>query len=333
VPVIVLSMVLVVVGFVTLMLGVLSVGDEPLQFVYASIAACILAAVALIIGVLRGRPSKKPAVESGGTGKDAAWSGASAWNESGQEATGVIERDEPAAEQAAPRVQVVSAQEAAVESRQDGSRQDGGDAGWAPDDDATQQTPAAQDGSEVDDVVVVPKKRTAAAATSEDSSAAEGERDVDEPVVSPEGAEVVTAEEARTDAEEPAAPAAKKATAKKAAAKKATKRSAKKATAKKATAKKATAKKAAKAAPAKKAIKKASSSASAPTAGGDAAGSEAQKLEDVLGNVSGVGPTKRSALLERFGSYRALQEASEKDIAEIDGISATLAARIKRAVQ
>jgi hypothetical protein len=66
--VIVISMLLVIIAFVTLMLGVLNItiaGVEPLTFVYATIAACLLAGLFLVVGVLRSRPSRKPAVASG----------------------------------------------------------------------------------------------------------------------------------------------------------------------------------------------------------------------------------------------------------------------------
>jgi predicted flap endonuclease-1-like 5' DNA nuclease len=341
VPVIVLSMVLVVVGFVTLMLGVLSVGDEPLQFVYVSIAACILAAIALIVGVLRGRPSKKPAVESGGSGKDAAWSGASAWNESAQQGTGVIEREEPggeAATEASPRVQVVSAEEAATDSGETPQES------WAPADDAPQTSAAPEDTvageGAADEMVVVPKRtvRPAADGTAEEAGVEEtaagdgsaGDADgADEAVVSADGAEIVTADEAREDA---ATPAPAKKSAKKAAAKKSAKKSAKKAAAKK-SAKKSAKKAAAKAAPAKKAIAKRSAAAAPAAVPAAVSASEAQKIEDVLGNVSGVGPAKRRKLLEHFGTFSALQEASQKDLAAIEGISETLAARIRKAVR
>lgn len=106
---IVLSMLLVVVGLVALLLGVFGVSDEPLQFVYGSIAACLIAAVLLVLGVLRGRPSRKPLVTGGG--QDASWAGASAWT-TDPSREGPLSRDEPDARTAAsgadiPPVEVV----------------------------------------------------------------------------------------------------------------------------------------------------------------------------------------------------------------------------------
>lgn len=73
---IVVSMLLVLVGLVTLLLGVFQVGDQPLQFVYASIVSCVIAAVLLVVGVVRNRPSRKPVAVTGGDVRRASWSGA-----------------------------------------------------------------------------------------------------------------------------------------------------------------------------------------------------------------------------------------------------------------
>jgi len=48
-----------------------------------------------------------------------------------------------------------------------------------------------------------------------------------------------------------------------------------------------------------------------------------------LEEIEGIGPTRRRALLRRFGSSKAISEASATDLARVDGISATLADRIK----
>lgn len=99
---IVISIALVLVGFVTLMLGVLGVGERPLEFVYASIGACLLAAVLLAAGVLRGRPSSRPPAAEGGDRPT--WSGA------------VPPRPAPSGPAGRPEdshVQVLSAREAA----------------------------------------------------------------------------------------------------------------------------------------------------------------------------------------------------------------------------
>lgn len=74
------SMLLVIVGFVLLVLGVLEVGGQPLTLVYASIGACLVAALLLVVGVLRGRPSRRSSPPAA-TGADASWAGATAWSE------------------------------------------------------------------------------------------------------------------------------------------------------------------------------------------------------------------------------------------------------------
>jgi hypothetical protein len=96
--VIVISMLLVIIAFVTLMLGVLNItiaGVEPLTFVYATIAACLLAGLFLVVGVLRSRPSRKPAVASGDKAREPSWSGASLWQPDEQGAP--RDRQEPEA--------------------------------------------------------------------------------------------------------------------------------------------------------------------------------------------------------------------------------------------
>ncbi len=302
-------MVLVVVGFVLLMLGVLGVGETPLDFVYYSIGACLLAAVFLIVGVIRGRPSKKPVAASGGDGKEASWSGASAWND-GIEAqpgdrsasTAVLDRDQPAGEDK-PRVQVVAAQDLAGDESapadetrtDDATAEDAGpDDGWAPEqverEAAAQprEEPADATAADEDEVVVVPK----ASAVGRTGG----------------GSHAVTAEDiarARAGATAPV----RKSSARQATAKKAT---AKKATAKRATGTKATAKKV---------------SAKKPAAA--SVGSEAQKFEDALAGVSGVGAAKRRQLAEHFGSYARLRSASTQELAQVQGISHTLATRIR----
>ncbi len=48
-----------------------------------------------------------------------------------------------------------------------------------------------------------------------------------------------------------------------------------------------------------------------------------------LGEIPGVGPVRQRALLEEFGSVRALREAAPDDIARVRGFSEALAGRIK----
>lgn len=74
---IVASLLLVIAAAVTLLVGLLD--REVIQWVYASIACCLLAGLLLTVGVLRSRPSRKPVLQSGGDGQAASWAGASQW--------------------------------------------------------------------------------------------------------------------------------------------------------------------------------------------------------------------------------------------------------------
>ncbi|HEX9106677.1 MAG TPA: helix-hairpin-helix domain-containing protein, partial [Longimicrobiales bacterium] len=51
-------------------------------------------------------------------------------------------------------------------------------------------------------------------------------------------------------------------------------------------------------------------------------------LTSELAQIPGIGPGRQRALLARFGSVRALREASSEDIARVEGFSAKLAQRI-----
>jgi hypothetical protein len=99
--VIVISMLLVIVGAVTLVIGAFLRDD--LFLVYVSIASCLAAGLFLVIGIIRSRPSRKPVLASGGDGQDASWSGASSWSGDGRDSgdagaaaagTQVLDRDE-----------------------------------------------------------------------------------------------------------------------------------------------------------------------------------------------------------------------------------------------
>lgn len=50
-----------------------------------------------------------------------------------------------------------------------------------------------------------------------------------------------------------------------------------------------------------------------------------KRVTSVLENISGIGPKRRRDLLRHFGGLQALQQASEKDIAKVSGISVGLA--------
>ena len=74
---IVASLLLVIAAAVTLLVGLLN--RDVIEWVYASIACCLLAGLLLTIGVLRSRPSRKPVLQSGSDGQAASWAGASQW--------------------------------------------------------------------------------------------------------------------------------------------------------------------------------------------------------------------------------------------------------------
>ncbi|HEY6564079.1 MAG TPA: helix-hairpin-helix domain-containing protein, partial [Pirellulaceae bacterium] len=48
-----------------------------------------------------------------------------------------------------------------------------------------------------------------------------------------------------------------------------------------------------------------------------------------LDDISGVGPKRKKALLKHFGSVKAIKEATEAELATVDGISVSVAAQIK----
>ncbi|HVM13509.1 MAG TPA: excinuclease ABC subunit UvrC [Egibacteraceae bacterium] len=53
-----------------------------------------------------------------------------------------------------------------------------------------------------------------------------------------------------------------------------------------------------------------------------------QMTESAFDDIPGVGPARRKALLEHFGSLKRVREASVDDLVEVDGISASLARTI-----
>jgi excinuclease ABC subunit C len=55
-------------------------------------------------------------------------------------------------------------------------------------------------------------------------------------------------------------------------------------------------------------------------------------IRSILDDIAGVGPAKKRALLRKFGSVRAMQEAPVEDLAAVGGVGAALAERIKLAI-
>jgi excinuclease ABC subunit C len=55
-------------------------------------------------------------------------------------------------------------------------------------------------------------------------------------------------------------------------------------------------------------------------------------IHSILDDIAGVGPAKKRALLRKFGSVRAMQEARVEELAAVGGVGAALAERIKLAI-
>ena len=55
-------------------------------------------------------------------------------------------------------------------------------------------------------------------------------------------------------------------------------------------------------------------------------------IQSALDSVAGVGPKKKKALLRKFGSVRAIKEATVEDIASTAGFTRALAERVKAQV-
>ena len=60
---------------------------------------------------------------------------------------------------------------------------------------------------------------------------------------------------------------------------------------------------------------------------------ERGKLRSRLDSIAGLGPVKKKALLARFGSVRGVAQASEEELARVNGISAALARAILEALR
>jgi hypothetical protein len=59
---------------------------------------------------------------------------------------------------------------------------------------------------------------------------------------------------------------------------------------------------------------------------------EQERIQELLADVSGVGPAKQRLLAERFGTVTAIRAASIDELATVPGISPTLATRIRAAL-
>jgi excinuclease ABC subunit C len=55
-------------------------------------------------------------------------------------------------------------------------------------------------------------------------------------------------------------------------------------------------------------------------------------VRSILDDIAGVGPARKRALLRKFGSVRAMQEAPVEELAAVGGVGAALAERIKQAL-
>jgi excinuclease ABC subunit C len=55
-------------------------------------------------------------------------------------------------------------------------------------------------------------------------------------------------------------------------------------------------------------------------------------IRSILDDVAGVGPARKRALLRKFGSVRAMQEAPVEELAAVGGVGPALAERIKQAL-
>ena len=265
---IIASLLLVIAAAVTLLMGLLN--REVIEWVYASIACCILAGILLTIGVLRSRPSRKPVLQSGGDSQPASWAGASQWggDKGGQSSAGVLTRDaDEDADDSTVRVSPPVEEDIPGDdepTRTSLPEAESGASPWAPADEA-----------DTGDVRVLPPPEP-----EEGEPAAPAAEDEDSDVV------VVPKPSARGDGEllPPPAPAA-------------------------------------------------AQEAPPPDAGAPAGSpDEAERFEQVLSPIAGVGPTKRKALLAHFGTYRKLRAATPEKLAEVQGVSRTLADRIHKAL-
>jgi excinuclease ABC subunit C len=57
-----------------------------------------------------------------------------------------------------------------------------------------------------------------------------------------------------------------------------------------------------------------------------------RQIKSILDNIDGIGKFKKELLLNNFGSLEKLKKASKEDLAKIDGISLSLASKIKQSI-
>ena len=280
---IVASLLLVIAAAVTLLVGLLN--RDVIEWVYASIACCLLAGLLLTIGVLRSRPSRKPVLQSGGEGAAASWAGASQWGGAAGDSSGgaVLTRDDDdATENVAGGSHALTGDDEPTRTGMPAPATDAGtdDSPWAP----------SSDDDTGDVRVVTPPPAPEAPAEPEPAPAAAEDDVVVVPKPSARGG--VSAEDAGAG----------------------------------------------------QAAGQAAAAAAAGTAGDEAVGTgpaataaresadDAARFEQVLSPIPGVGAAKRAAVFQHFGTYRKLRAASPEKLAEVPGISRTLADRIYTAL-
>lgn len=257
VPMIVISMILVLVGAVTLVIGFFN-AQQP-GFIYVTIAASLLAGVLLLVGLLRQRSARSPVLASGSDAQPPRSWGAG-WGSEGAIAT--LDRDDAAfggVEDSYDDPLVTSfGQELDTLDSLEEPEARGSVVGHLPDEEVDWwvSTPAGTE-EPLLDTTQLPKLETD---WEEDNSAQDDDHVVD------------------WDAEEPATP--------------------------------------------EREAEPHLAPASSPNDG------EVERFFAALNPVRGIGPSKQAELLAHFKTLRRLRNASVERIAEVPGISTTLAQRV-----
>jgi DNA uptake protein ComE-like DNA-binding protein len=300
-PVIVLSLVLVIAAAVLLVLGIFF--QDGLLLIYLSIGSCLLAMALLGAGVLLRRRETAAGVANGGAATASATAGTASVGSTAVRGRNV-EGPRVPSDDGADRddtVEVRPVQRAVV--REPAAGVDPVEAGTEPAAGSSDHRAAAND-----QAAAAPVASSTAGAVRPPAKRAVVKKAVVRKQTAAPAAEPSAATSGVSGTPVAAVPA-KKATAKKA--------TAKKATAKKATAKKATAS----AAP----VKRATTTKATPAATSTSTGRG-------LDAVKGLGPAKRQALLDRFGSEDGVRAASIDELTQVRGIGAGLARSIKEAL-